>query len=164
MRSGHFAKVAGQIGRCGIWCGSCVVGNGALAELTRRYRRLVELHDVRDWGPRDVDYDGFAHALRSIEAMTPCPGCLNGGGRDDCELRSCAAHRHLPDCSECADMSDCPHGRLLGHMRSGAARAGLCVREAGADRCGALRAWAEELRSRWPQSVLFDGQDDRWQE
>ena len=37
-----FEDVKGQIGCCGIWCGSCVVGNGALRELTRRYEEIVE--------------------------------------------------------------------------------------------------------------------------
>jgi hypothetical protein len=63
MRSGHFENVEEQIGRCGIWCGSCVVGNGALAELTRRYEQLLELHDLRAWGPRGIDYDAFAQSL-----------------------------------------------------------------------------------------------------
>ena len=30
-------NVKDQIGYCGIWCGSCIVGNGALRELTRKY-------------------------------------------------------------------------------------------------------------------------------
>lgn len=162
MRSGHFANVAEQVGRCGIWCGSCVVGNGVLAELTRRYERLLELHDLRAWGPKDVDHDAFSQSLRSICSMAPCPGCLKGGGRDDCELRSCAEERTLSDCSECGELGRCPRGTLLDHMRSGAARAGLFVRGPGADRGTTLRRWLEELRSRWPQSVAFDEQDDRW--
>lgn len=162
MRLRHFENVAEQIGRCGIWCGSCVVGNGALAELTRRYERLLELHDLRAWGPRGIDYDAFGESLRAIRSMTPCPGCLKGGGRDDCELRSCAGGRALSDCSECGELAGCPHGTLLGHMRSGAAGAGLFVREPGSDRGTTLRRWLEELRSRWPQSVVFDDQDDRW--
>lgn len=28
----HFDSVKDQIGRCGIWCGSCVAGNGVLQE------------------------------------------------------------------------------------------------------------------------------------
>jgi hypothetical protein len=162
MSSGHFESVRAQIGCCGIWCGSCVVGNGALAELTRRYERLLELHDLRNWGPKDFDHDQFAQGLRSIRSMAPRAGCLRGGGRDSCELRSCARARELADCTECGGRGQCPHAGLLGHMRSGAARAGLSVREPGSDRERSLRGWMEEIRSRWPQSVLFDGQSDRW--
>jgi hypothetical protein len=51
---------------------------------------------------------------------------------------------------------------LLKHMRSDAVRAGLFVREPGSERAATLRYWLDELRSRWPQSVLFDDQKDRW--
>jgi hypothetical protein len=89
-------------------------------------------------------------------------GLLKGGGRDDCELRSCADARALSDCSECGEFGDCSHDVLLKHMRSGAVRAGLFVREPGSERAATLRYWLDELRSRWPQSVLFDDQKDRW--
>jgi hypothetical protein len=32
-----FENVKSQIGFCGIWCGSCLGGNGAVLELTRKY-------------------------------------------------------------------------------------------------------------------------------
>ncbi len=32
-----FDRVKAQIGACGIWCGSCAVGNGSLRELSRRF-------------------------------------------------------------------------------------------------------------------------------
>jgi hypothetical protein len=162
MSTEHFDKVKGQIGRCGIWCGSCVVGNGVLAELTRRYERLMDIYDLRDWGPKDFNYDEFAQGLHSIQKMVPCPGCLKGGGRDACELRSCAAARELSDCSECGDHRSCPHAALLETMRSGAIQAGLFVRDFGEGRAEALSRWIDELHLRWPQTVLFDKQNDQW--
>lgn len=162
MSSSHFENVKGQAGYCGIWCGSCVVGNGALPELTRRYQRLVDRYGLRDWGPKDFSFDEFAKGLRSIQSMAACPGCLRGGGRENCELRACATAKGLSDCTECAGRAQCPHGSILEHMRSGALRAGLFVREVGADRACVLGKWLESLRSHWPQSVLFDGQSERW--
>lgn len=168
MSSASFDNVKCQIGCCGIWCGSCVVGNGTLAELTRRYQRLIDLHDLRSWGPKDFDYDQFDKGLRSIQAMTACPGCLRGGGRADCEIRACAAAKHLADCTECSEFGKgsgrghCPHIKLRDHMRSGALEAGLLVREPGTDRACSLEGWVEELHRRWPQSLLFDGQDEQW--
>ena len=41
-RTTDFENVKAQVGYCGIWCGSCVVGNGALSGLTRRYRELID--------------------------------------------------------------------------------------------------------------------------
>jgi hypothetical protein len=158
----QFESVKGQIGRCGIWCGSCVVGNGALAELTRRCERLLDVYGLRDWGPKNFDYDQFIRGLRSIQQMVPCPGCLKGGGRDACELRSCVATRELSDCCDCGDRRSCPHAAQLEKMRSGAVRAGLFVRDAGEDRTDALRRWIDDLPSRWPHSALFDEQSGQW--
>lgn len=35
MNAEGYRSVERQIGYCGIWCGSCIVGNGALRELSR---------------------------------------------------------------------------------------------------------------------------------
>ena len=37
-------NVKNQIGYCGIWCGSCIVGNGTLRELTDKYKDLTETY------------------------------------------------------------------------------------------------------------------------
>jgi hypothetical protein len=162
MSSKQFENVKGQIGRCGIWCGSCVVGNGALAEFTRRCERLMETYGLRDWGPKDFDYDEFIRGLRSIQGIAPCSGCLKGGGRDECEIRSCVEGRELLDCGDCGDFKSCFHAAQLEKMRSGAVRAGLFVRDPGEERAEALRRWNAELPLHWPQSVLFDEQMDQW--
>ena len=43
-----FELVKNQIGSCGIWCGSCVVANGTLRELTRRYAQMIEAYGLKD--------------------------------------------------------------------------------------------------------------------
>jgi hypothetical protein len=156
-----FEKVKRQIGRCGIWCGSCVVGNGALGELTRRYKRLVETYGLRDWGPKDLDYDEFVRALDSIQSVAHRPGCISGGGQDACVLRPCVVARELSDCSDCREYPSCPHAEQLEKMRSGAVSAGLFVRKPGEGREDALREWIEEVASRWPHSVLFDEHENQ---
>jgi hypothetical protein len=162
MSPDHFKSVKKQIGRCGIWCGSCVVGNGALAELTRRYGRLMDIYGLRDWGPKDFDFDEFVRGMHSIQEIVPCPGCIKGGGRDACELRSCVTARKLSDCSECGDHLSCLHATQLETMRSGARRAGMFVREPGENRAETLRKWIDELPMCWPHCVLFDEQDNHW--
>jgi len=42
MQSQSFANMKEQIGYCGLWCGSCIVGNGTLKELTKRYQKLIK--------------------------------------------------------------------------------------------------------------------------
>jgi hypothetical protein len=39
-----FENVKSQIGFCGIWCGSCVVGNGTLRELTRKFEEMTRAY------------------------------------------------------------------------------------------------------------------------
>ena len=155
MSSTDFENVKSQIGYCGIWCGSCVVGNGVLAELAGRFQDMTEAYGLREWGPKNLDYSEFTGTLKSIRAMTACPGCLKGGGRDDCEMRSCAREKKLEGCVECAGGGTCGHAEILEHMRSGALAAGLLVRAGESDREDLLKQWTETLASKWPCSVLF---------
>ena len=51
-----FRNVFDQVGFCGIWCGSCVVGTGALMQLASRYRDICESYGLGHWGGSDFDY------------------------------------------------------------------------------------------------------------
>ncbi len=150
-----FGNVKSQIGFCGIWCGSCVVGNGTLRELTERYEEITNKYGLGKWCPKDFDYGEFSKGLASIQRMPLCPGCLKGGGRDDCEIRTCASNKGLQDCTECNNLSECKHGEILEKMRSGALEAGLLVKVNGADRQTLLREWTVVLKTKWPSCILF---------
>ena len=91
MDGQHLENVIPQVGRCGIWCGSCVVGNGALMELAQRYREMVESHGLKQWGATGFDYDEFIQGLECVSELDVCPGCLSGGGRDECPLSATVA-------------------------------------------------------------------------
>lgn len=159
MNREHLERVLPQIGRCGIWCGSCVVGNGALMELARRYRALAESHGLEHWGAKGFDYDEFAKGLECISSLEACPGCLCGGGRDECQLRECAEGRGLDTCVRCGSFSDCPHGELREHMRSGARRAGLAVIDAAPDAERVRKEGEAALRVMWWWRAVFEDQD-----
>jgi thiol-disulfide isomerase/thioredoxin len=45
-----FENVKNQIGYCGIWCGSCIVGNGTLKELSKKYAFILEGYGIDKWG------------------------------------------------------------------------------------------------------------------
>lgn len=154
-----FENVRGQIGCCGIWCGSCAVGNGSLKRLTAKYEEVVESHGLKHWAPNDLDYKEFVRALGAVRRVASCAGCRKGGGRDDCELRSCCGTKGVSDCLECSERSNCDHHDLLEHMRSGARAAGLFVKEPMAPNEALLRDWEAKIRSTWPSSVLFDEED-----
>jgi hypothetical protein len=124
-----FENVKNQIGYCGLWCGSCAVGNGTIGELAGRLGKLVRDYGVEEWGPKDIDYAGLHKSLASINELPPCPGCLKGGGRTDCEMRECARQKHLKECVECEESETCRNVKILRHMRSGALRVGMVVKD-----------------------------------
>ena len=95
-----FENVKNQIGFCGIWCGSCVVGNGTLRELTKRYEEIIEKYGLKEWAPKDSDFKEFMKGLASIQAVPLCRGCLKGDGRPNCEMRVCVSNKKITDWTE----------------------------------------------------------------
>jgi len=150
-----FENVRDQIGVCGIWCGSCIVGNGTLRELTRKYRELITVYSVEEWGPKDFDYKELLKGLESIENMPLCSGCLRGGGRENCEMRSCAENKRTTGCYTCREVAMCKHSKPLQHMRSGAIKADLFVTTEDVNREHLIENWTSKLKTSWPGSVLF---------
>ena len=151
-----YENVKDQIGGCGIWCGSCAVGNGSLRELAARFGQVLDAHGVGHWSPAEMDYPAFARSLSILREVTACVGCRKGGGRDDCALRACSVERALADCASCAEFGTCSNDALLKQMREGARTAGLFVREPGDDPADRLRVWSERVRATWPSRILFE--------
>jgi len=159
MTKKHFANVKNQIGACGIWCGSCVAGNGVLQVLTQKYEKIIKDYGLEHWASEDFDFEEFKKGLASIQKMPLCVGCLRGGGRDDCEIRICVANRKICDCSDCDTPEKCTHTELLDKMRTGAKEAGLFVKMEKADGQELIAKWTEQLENEWPSSILF--KDDK---
>ena len=154
-KAAPFENVKDQIGFCGIWCGSCVAANGTLRELSRRYEETITAYGLREWAPDTFDFEEFMKGLAAIQEMPLCPGCLKGGGRDDCEIRDCAMERDLDDCNECPDIGNCEHTEILEHMRTGACDAGLFVKDTPFDKSELIDYWTAELEETWPSFILF---------
>lgn len=155
MKVQPFENVKNQIGYCGIWCGSCVVGNGGLRELTKRYGEIVKNYGLEDWAPRNFDFKEFLKGIASIQAVPHCQGCLKGGGRTNCEMRACASNKKIGDCSECDEPKACKNNEILQHMRTGALAAGLFVKTKKTDPQRLVREWTSELKTKWPSCILF---------
>jgi len=154
MNRQAFDNVKSQIGVCGIWCGSCAVGNGALCEVTRRYVEVLEGHGIEHWAPSELDYDAFSNGLSIVAKIASCQGCRRGGGRAECEMKACASERNLRECNVCGEL-ECLHAEVLERMRKGACEAGLFVNTEPGTADARLEDWTAQLRDRFPGCVLF---------
>lgn len=155
MGTEAFENVKKQIGYCGIWCGSCVVGNGTLRELTKKYETIIKNYGLEGWAPKDFDFKEFTKGLSSIQAMSLCLGCLEGGGRDNCEMKACASNKNISDCSQCDQPEACKNSEILQTMRTGAGNAGLFVKAKDVNPQELIKKWTAELKDKWPCSTLF---------
>ncbi len=123
-----FENAKNQIGYCGLWCGSCIVGNGTLKELTRKYAQLIGGYGVNEWGAKDFDGKELMKGLTSIQALPVCQGCLKGGGNDQCKIRPCASRKGLTDCMVCGEHSTCENSEALRKVREGALGVGMLMK------------------------------------
>ncbi|MFC2165706.1 DUF3795 domain-containing protein [Acidobacteriota bacterium] len=155
MEKKHFENVKNQIGACGIWCGSCMAGNGVLQVLTQKYAKIITDYGLEQWAPKDFDFEEFKKGLSSIQEMLLCAGCLKGGGRDDCEIRICVTDKMITDCGECNEPGKCTQIEILDKMRTGAKEAGLFVKMDTTNNQTLIAQWTDQLKSDWPSSILF---------
>lgn len=124
-------------------------------ELTKKYEEIIKSYDLESWAPKNFDFKEFLKGLASIQTMPPCQGCLNDGGRPKCEIRTCASNKKIADCSQCDQPAACKNSEILQKMRTGAQDAGLFVKTKNIDRQELIKRWTNELKGKWPHSVLF---------
>jgi len=159
LRTGAFENVKNQIGYCAIWCGSCVVGNGTLKELTKKYEHIIGGYGVDKWGAEEQSFDGqeFMKTLQSIQNIPVCRGCLKGGGATNCKIRACASSKKLADCTECKEFMTCENREALQKVRTGALRVGMLVKndDDKALQQQLIEKWTAELKNKWPSYILF---------
>ena len=159
MKSGNgtkaYDRVKNQVGYCGIWCGSCVVGNGTLQRLSSGYEDVIRNYDLEHWAPSTFDFKEFLKGLETIKATPLCAGCRKGGGWEACPMRGCVIKKKITDCAECDDQAACPHSASLEKMRTGSFRAGLFVKTRKGNQKKLIAAWDKKVKTRWPSSILF---------
>ena len=155
LKAEAFDNVKDQIGHCGIWCGSCAVGNGSLKELTKQYLEIIEKHGLEKWAPKNFDFKEFRKGLVSVSEASFCSGCLKGGGRTDCEMRSCVSNKKIANCTICDEFMTCENSKLLRMMREGAKEAKLLVIDKNDDEQMFLENGIKELKKRFPSCILL---------
>lgn len=154
MHAKPFENVKNQIGYCGLWCGSCIVGNGTLKEVTRKYEGLIKGYAVNEWGAKDFDSKEFMKGLASVQNLPTCPGCLKGGGNDECKIRPCAAKKKVSDCNECSEPTTCKNAEALEKVRTGGLAVGMLLKTGKSSQPQLMEKWTSEIRKKFPYCVI----------
>jgi hypothetical protein len=151
-----FENVKNQIGYCGLWCGSCIVGNGVLKELTKKYEHLISGYGIDEWGAKDFDGEEFMKGLASIQTLPTCQGCLKGGGNETCKIRPCASSKGIATCNECGEQTTCKNIEPLQKVREGALRVGMIVKtdKDKATQKQLIKKWTAEIKRKFPNCVI----------
>ena len=150
-----FENVKNQIGVCGIWCGSCLGGNGAVQELTRKYEQIIKRSQsaLEKWAPKEFNFNEFVKGLACIQAMSLCPGCRKGGGNPACKIRICALKKNLISCSQCDGLAEC---RNFESLEQGHPKIKEELRKIkNVEQKEVVEKWVNELKAKWPHCVLL---------
>jgi hypothetical protein len=150
-----FENVKNQIGFCGIWCGSCLGGNDAIQELTRKYEQIIKRSQsaLEKWGPKEFNFSQFMKGLACIKAMPLCPGCKKGGGNPTCEIRMCALKKNVINCSQCDALTECKNFESL--EQSNPKTKEELKKIGNVDQKKVIEKWMSELETKWPHCVLL---------
>lgn len=150
-----FRNVKNQIGFCGIWCGSCLGGNDALQELTRKYEQVIRCSKeaLETWAPKEFDFNGLLNDLGNIQAMPLCLGCKNNHGNSTCEIRICAQKNNITNCNQCGELTECKNFKLLEQNNPKIREELRKIKNV--DQKELLKKWISELKSKWPHCVLL---------
>ena len=146
-------NVRDQIGFCGIWCGSCVAGNGALLELAKRFEQTAKGYRLEKWAPKDFDFNEFMRGLASIQKMPSCKGCRQGGGNQKCTIRMCAVEKNVNDFSQCSQLMQCSNFAGIEREKSGRKEGLLKIKNRKREEL--IAEWTNEIKTKWPHCLVF---------
>ena len=141
-----YKNVKEQIGYCGLWCGSCAVGNGAISQLSKQLKQMVTSYGVKSWGPEDINYDDLITALSTLESKLDCKGCCKGGGNEACKIRECVQKKKITDCCQCQNKVACEHKEELKNVLGGAAKAKMLFKTKDADKQQLIKLWENQFK------------------
>lgn len=148
-----FENVKNQIGFCGIWCGSCLGGNGAIQRLAKKFEEIVKNRGLEEWVPKNFDFKEFVKGLGSMQAMSLCPGCRKGGGPSACKIRICALEKSVGDCSLCDQLVKCENFELLEKTHPKIKEDLMKIKNK--NRTELIEKWMSELKGKWPHCILL---------
>ena len=119
MQEEAFNTVKDQAGPCGITCGTCVLGNGTIAETAAKTKSYIAGYGIKEWAPlvpggAEIDWTETEKTLEWMTKYAGCQGCEKGGGPPDCTIRSCANEKGIQLCSRCSELDGCKKFDWLG--------------------------------------------------
>ncbi|MBN2334509.1 DUF3795 domain-containing protein [Candidatus Bathyarchaeota archaeon] len=119
MQEKAYEAVKDQAGPCGITCGSCVLGNGTIAETAGKAKTYIQGYGIKEWAPMvpggaELNWEETEKALDWMSKNSYCPGCEKGGGPPDCSIRACANEKSIELCSQCDELEGCGKYDWLG--------------------------------------------------
>lgn len=119
MKEEAFNIVKDQAGPCGITCGTCVLGNGTIAETAGKTKSYIAGYGIKEWAPMvpggaEINWAETEKTLEWMTKYANCQGCEKGGGPPDCTIRLCANEKGIQLCSQCGELDGCNKFDWLG--------------------------------------------------
>lgn len=119
MKEEAYNRVKDQAGPCGIVCGSCVLGNGTIAETAAKTKGYITGYGIKEWAPMvpggaEINWADTEKTLDWMTKYSDCQGCEKGGGPPQCAIRLCAKEKAVQMCSQCEELDGCSRFDWLG--------------------------------------------------
>lgn len=93
---------------CGIYCGACDIGQKRIGNAGYELKHILDAYQFSNWVteiPGFEEYNSFEKTLSAlIDFFGQCPGCQQGGGAPDCQIRNCCKEKGIQTCADCASM------------------------------------------------------------
>jgi len=99
---------------CGLYCGSCFIYQGKIADLARDLRKELRITKLRRFAGMIskyfkpyANYDQTYELLGMMVKLRCQRTCHNGGGPPSCKIRNCCMKKDIAGCWECDEFENC---------------------------------------------------------
>ena len=132
----------------GLYCGLCSL-RARIPQQAKALRDSLAKDDFDQWGRDMPNFNEFWSLLNQwCDLNNCCPGCRQGGGYPDCEIRKCIKQRKDEFCPSCEDYP-CKHISALGKIYPTLIADGRRLKEIGVER------WIPELHKRAETGFVY---------
>ncbi len=126
---------------CGLYCDLCSQ-RARIPELAKNLKDILTKEGFEFWGKEVAGSEQFWEFLGNLsDTNKSCPGCRQGGGNPDCDLRKCAIEKGAEICCLCKEFP-CERINDFSKVYPTVISDGQRLKEIGTD------AWIEEQKAR----------------